>query len=179
MKLIATAVAGFAMCATLFAAQAATFDLTYAGADFDLSATLDAADLGAGDWLITGLSGTVFDGGSEPVSLIPGGPGAFITPSGSFIVDNVLHYPASSGQYFDIDGLAFTASGAEWNLWGNGSSYTLGTCQGGCYTFDYGTAAVAQVPELSTWAMMGLGFAVLGYAGLRRGRRENMAVLTA
>jgi hypothetical protein len=176
MKLITAAFAGLATYATLFAAQAATFDLTYTGADFSVSATLDAADLGGGDWLVTDLSGTVFDGSSEPVSLIPGGPGAFLTPSGSFIVDNVLYYPPGSGQYLDIDGLAFTASGAEWNLWGNGSSYTLGTCQGGCYTFDYGTVAVSQVPELSTWAMMGLGFAVLGYAGLRRGRRESMAV---
>jgi hypothetical protein len=172
MKLITAVVAGFATCAAILAAQAATFDLTYTGADFSLSATLDAADLGGGDWLITDLSGTVFDGSSEPVSLIPGGPGAFLTPSGSFIVDNVLYYPSGSGQYFDIDGLAFTASGAEWNLWGNGSSYTLGTCQGGCYTFDYGTVAVSQVPEISTWAMMALGFACLGLAGYKTTHRR-------
>jgi hypothetical protein len=177
MKLITAAFAGLATCSTLFAAQAATFDLTYTGADFSVSATLDAADLGGGDWLVTDLSGTVFDGSSESASLIPGGPGAFLTPLGSFIVDNVLYYPSGSGQYFDIDGLAFTASGAEWNLWGNGSSYTLGTCLGGCYTIDYGTVAVSQVPEISTWAMMALGFACLGLAGYKTTPRRVGAAI--
>lgn len=176
MKSLIAAVAGLAACVTLSSAQAATFDLTYAGADFSLNATLAADDLGGGDWLITGLSGTVFDGVSEPVSLIPGGPGAFYTPSDSFIVNNVLHYPASSGQYFDIDGLAFTASGAEWNLWGNGSSYSLGTCQGGCFTIDYGTVVVSQVPELSTWAMMMAGFGLLGMAAFRRSSKPTIVV---
>jgi len=177
VKFITAAVALIATCTTLFAAQAATFDLTYTGANFSLSAELDATDLGGGDWLITGLSGTVFYGSSEPVTLIPGGPGAFLTPSGAFIANNVLYYPPSSGQYFDIDGLAFTASGAEWNLWGNGSSYTLGTCQGGCYTFDYGTAVVSQVPEISTWAMMALGFACVGLAGYNTKHRRAEATI--
>ena len=33
-----------------------------------------------------------------------------------------------------------------------------------------GTFSVTAVPEPSTWAMMGLGFASLGFAAFRRGR---------
>lgn len=40
-------------------------------------------------------------------------------------------------------------------------------------------ATQAVVPELSTWAMMLLGAAGLGYAGLRRARRESMPRLMA
>jgi hypothetical protein len=39
--------------------------------------------------------------------------------------------------------------------------------QSGTLTYDY-TPAALTVPESSTWAMMALGFAGLGYAGYRR-----------
>lgn len=37
------------------------------------------------------------------------------------------------------------------------------------------TTVVASAPELSTWAMMALGFAALGYAGIRRSRKDRTA----
>ena len=40
------------------------------------------------------------------------------------------------------------------------------------------TATTGVVPEASTWAMMGLGFAALGYVGPRR-RKANLATLSA
>jgi hypothetical protein len=40
------------------------------------------------------------------------------------------------------------------------------------------TSAVGAVPEASTWAMMALGFAALGYAAARR-RKANLPVLAA
>jgi hypothetical protein len=40
---------------------------------------------------------------------------------------------------------------------------------------DYGSVAVSQVPEPSTWAMMLLGFAGLGYAGFRRASAPRIA----
>jgi hypothetical protein len=33
-----------------------------------------------------------------------------------------------------------------------------------------------SVPEPSTWAMMGLGFAGLGFVGFRRGRKESVSI---
>jgi len=37
-------------------------------------------------------------------------------------------------------------------------------------------AGASVVPETSTWVMMGLGFAGLGYAGLRRGAKDRKAL---
>ncbi len=176
MKTTAVAVALAAALATPCVSHAAVFDLTFVGTTFTLDATLDASSLGGGEWLVTDMTGTVWTNGASPESttLIPGGPGSFLTPSGSFIVDNVLYSPANP-QAFDIDGLPFTAAGGEWNLWGNGSNYTLATCVGGCYTFDYGSDAVSPIPELATWAMLAVGFAALGFAGRRKTRPVSVA----
>ena len=43
-------------------------------------------------------------------------------------------------------------------------------------SFDIGVALSNSVPEASTWAMMAVGFAGLGFAGLRRTRRSAAAV---
>ena len=40
------------------------------------------------------------------------------------------------------------------------------------------TSAVSAIPEASTWAMMALGFAALGYVGSRR-RKAKLAMLSA
>jgi hypothetical protein len=39
-----------------------------------------------------------------------------------------------------------------------------------------GSIAVAGVPEMSTWAMLGLGFASLGFAGTRKREQARIAV---
>ena len=41
--------------------------------------------------------------------------------------------------------------------------------------YDY--LSVSAVPETSTWAMMGLGFASLGYAAFRRARKWSVAIV--
>jgi len=84
---------------------------------------------------------------------------------------------------FDIDGLLFATPqnpGGYWNLWGDSpGDYSLWESSG---PYDYpiqesGTLSVAAVPELSTWAMFGLGFAALGLAGRRRSQRLPEASL--
>ena len=37
------------------------------------------------------------------------------------------------------------------------------------YSLVFGATSPSSVPEPSTWVMLGLGFAGLGYTGLRRG----------
>jgi hypothetical protein len=44
------------------------------------------------------------------------------------------------------------------------------------YVAVIGGLNIATVPEPSTWAMMALGFAGLGFAGYRRGRRASVAI---
>ena len=108
-----------------------------------------------------------------------------------------------SNQYADAFGILFNYDGAEGEIWGNGThgQYIFGPP--GLYTFevasgiqapaDYSTnpytpqvAAVSYyqntdvftvaVPEPSTWAMLALGFAGVGFAG-RRGARMRAAVV--
>ncbi len=58
----------------------------------------------------------------------------------------------------------------------NAKHYTVGTIgliDGGGATE---TGYAPTVPEPSTWAMMALGFAGLGYAGFRRGRRPAISI---
>jgi hypothetical protein len=47
-----------------------------------------------------------------------------------------------------------------------------GTPNAGDYSIVYGPGIQSSVPEPSTWAMMLLGFAGLGLAGYRNGRRK-------
>jgi hypothetical protein len=55
--------------------------------------------------------------------------------------------------------------------------YTVGIIEDGPgdpqYNFTFATPLTASVPETSTWAMMLLGFASLGFAGYRRARRPR------
>ena len=73
----------------------------------------------------------------------------------SFFRDSVIDLGSDWGP--DID-LAF-----GYNLIANGS---------GGFGFDF--AVGSAVPETSTWAMMLMGFAGLGFAGYRR-RRDQLA----
>lgn len=43
----------------------------------------------------------------------------------------------------------------------------------------FATAGVAPVPEPSTWAMMLIGFAGIGYAGYRSARKRSVAAAAA
>ena len=172
MKTTTIAAALAAALATSSVASATTFDLSYTGADFSLTATL-----GGGDYLVTGLVGTVTDGGGpEAITLLPGGPGEFSSPSGTFQLDNVLFSPPNPTS-FDFFGLGFTASGDEWNLCaatvsGCPAVYTLFQFNPstGALVTDSGSAIVSEVPEPATWAMLALGFVGLGLVGSRKAR---------
>lgn len=162
---------------TLLAASAAsaeTFTLKFAGADLSapVTYTLDALGPGHqgfsggpdqtwgftsssnGGWLDFSPDGVTvaIEGGAETAIL------QAIPPTPFFITTQVGTYDAGTRDFFDLRfvGVTFSAPtiipivDASWN----GEHQT-------------GTLTIAAVPEPATWAMMVLGFLVMGFAGYR------------
>jgi hypothetical protein len=165
--------------ATTVPATAATYNFSYTGAlSGDLiittSDTLDAV----GGFDITGVSGTF--GGNAITSLFnnPNQPNPSV---GAFTWDNVL-FP-SGVLAFDRFGIAFTTATGTFNIFdaiADGGTtdtttpYGLIVAETGAETFGTGTLTAA-VPEPSTWAMMILGFAGVGYMTYRRRKVAALA----
>jgi PEP-CTERM motif len=74
----------------------------------------------------------------------------------NFFGNNRLHLASGGGQFFDL-------------------SYSLTEMPIGGFQFDY----IVTVPEPSTWAMLLVGFAGLGFAGYRRSGKANAAQVAA
>ena len=160
---------------TASAASATVYKLTFEAFDSELTAagefTVNAADE------VTAISGFISGLTDQTISSVSPNPnfsGPAYSLDGSFIYNNLYH---PSGMSFDIDGLLFASAhnpGGYWNLWGNSpGNYSLWE-SAGSYNYpiqESGTLSVAAVPELSTWAMFGLGFAGLGLACRRRAPR--------
>jgi hypothetical protein len=122
--------------------------------------------VGGGFWAFSGT--LTVTGSSDPsilgtYSLLTGGPGATYTPSGAFIIDNVV-YP--SNPALDTYGLGFVGvGGLEINIWGNSpGNYSFYSYNGGGYNVAYTGTGTFAVPEpsalilLSCFALVGLGF---------------------
>jgi hypothetical protein len=154
-------------------ASASTYDVTFTGSFFDVFVELQV------------------DGSNNVTSISPGGTvsGAFVgspaavtalEPPGnpSWIYDN--QFNAAGNPVVSNGGILFLAGGFDYNLYSVGSGpsslYYLSTFNpdGTLYNpGDLGTLKVAAVPEPSTWAMMILGFAGIGFLTYRR---KNKAV---
>jgi hypothetical protein len=164
------------MLLTASSANATVYKFTFESFDSELVATGEITVSAADE--VTAISGRISGLVDQTISSITPNPnfsGAAYSPDGSFIYNN-LYYP--SGMAFDIDGVLFTTAenpGGYWNLWENSpGNYSLWE-SADSYNYpieESGTLSVAAVPELSTWAMMGLGFAGLGVAGRGRARRR-------
>ncbi len=160
---------------TVSAANASVYKFDYqaSGANLEASGefTVDAG--GEVTWIKGTISGQVDATISEMVAN-SNFPGAAFSPDGAFIYDNLFH---GGTQPLDVDGLLFTSktgAGGYWNLWGNSATnYSLyQSAQGGGYpVMTSGSFSAVTAPEPSTWVMLALGFASLGYAAARRGPR--------
>jgi hypothetical protein len=98
--------------------------------------------------------------------------------NGPFIYDNLF---TGGNPVFDNNGIPFATAGnpgGSWNLWGNGSdNYSLyESVPNVGYAIEATGTFAAAAPEPSTWALMLMGFAGLGYAAFRRGGRRACRV---
>jgi hypothetical protein len=164
-----------AMLLTVSPANATVYGFTFESLDSKLTSTGEITVNAADE--VTAVAGQISGLVDETIASVTPNPdfsNPAYSPDGSFIYNNV-YYP--SGMTFDIYGMLFATAqnpGGYWNLWGNSAgSYSLWE-SGSPYNYpieESGTLSVAAVPELSTWAMMGLGFAGLTFAGRRRAPR--------
>ena len=111
-------------------------------------------------------------------------------------VFTVQNPPGSGGANFEIDNIYYVGTGNSnlsyqggiGLLLANGASYylsanTLGSTASGpglgdgqYYDWLGGKSPIASAPEASTWAMMALGFAGLGFAATRRSRKTSVGI---
>ena len=180
--------AAMALSAVASSASATVFMYTFTGTGgTTASGTLNATANGGGSY--TATSGTIIDVGPispGPGSLIPNpsAPGATTSPSVFFIYDN----QAIPGQdpLLTSAGLLFMIGGNEVNIFYDLGNYELfsnngiqGATGGAGGSFEFGTFTLTQaaVPEPATWAMMMLGFGMIGFAA--RNRRQQVRVTYA
>ena len=98
----------------------------------------------------------------------PGGSGTF-----SITGDTILMEAIGGGKPSQMIVPAIADGGTYASTTVTAATFSFGT---GPDTFVDGTPAV---PELSTWAMMLIGFAGLGYAAWRGGRNGRVSIIEA
>lgn len=161
MKKLIYSVAALAFMATTPVA-AATYVFTLSSSLGSGSGNLTTVgDASQGFSEITSLSG-VFAGGS--ISLLA--PGLY--PTG-FANDNLF---TATAPFFNSNGLSFSANGSNYNLYRNGSNVQLCGVTAECTlasSTTFSATLAPAVPEPGTWAMMLLGFGMVGF-GLRSRR---------
>ena len=133
----------------------------------------------------TGAAGHVdeYNGAIGPFSFGPGNFSNATTGAGDLVGVQAVRGDPSVGFIFVPMGYASGAPLSDTATYAGQSFATLGLAPGVyLYTFGSGTNAdtftvevSAPVPEPSTWAMMLIGFAGLGFAGYRASRRESAA----
>jgi hypothetical protein len=165
-------------------AEAKLYDFTFDGGGIDIDGQLVTSDLlnSIGGFDITMITGTVISGtvnGSHISGLVanPSAPNAAVSPDGLYIFNNVLF--ATGTLLLDNNGVLFNGPGGEYNIFTSNSTYILADNAPGVGSYipgTEGTFTVTGVPELSTWAMMIIGF---GGVGLQMRRRSNGAAATA
>jgi hypothetical protein len=174
MKLISLAILALGGAVPLLAVGTAsaaveTFDWELTGLSPSLGyaplqggGTLTASSNGDGSWTVEAVTGEV---GGETISGVT-----------TYYLSNNLVYPGSQ-ELVSTGGFAFvTDTGADvdiFSFYGQGSVVSPGNNYGEMSSAGFGVGTftmTAAVPELSTWAMMGVGFAALAFAGYRKTR---------
>lgn len=126
-------------------------------------------DASSGLTLIESLTGTF--GGASMTLLAPG---SYPLPL-STANDNLF---TTAFPYFTFNGMSFSASGTNYNIWNNNGALSACSTGRSCFQSASFTASevTAAVPEPGTWAMMLLGFGFVGGAMRSAKRRQKITV---
>ncbi|WP_242186542.1 PEPxxWA-CTERM sorting domain-containing protein [Sphingomonas sp. CARO-RG-8B-R24-01] len=173
-------VASLALATVASSASAASFVFTFSGTGGinGASGTLEAMD--NGDGTFTATSGTInaFGTVASGAGTLTAGSGN--SPSGFFTYDDTL-LPGQN-PLLTAGGLLFEIAGAEINIYsapGGTDPYVLYSNSGANATGNFALSEIsAAVPETATWAMMLMGFGMVG-AGLRSHKRSTVRVTYA
>ena len=152
-------------------ASAAVFDFSYTDGGNTFGSGQFLTDDVNSPFLITSVTGSeTYQGVTEAIT----GVGAVNSYASN---DNILSFPAAPG-FVTFSGITFTTATDAFNIGFLNPIYGIvqqSTDPGGFFGPPPGVAltdfSVSAVPEPSTWAMMLLGFAGLGFA-FRRSRRK-------
>ncbi len=154
-----------------FAAATATFPTSVTLGFYDVGSLMTVGGQVGTNFTLSTSSYETIAPGSQPTNIVIavlGGSGQALTagtPYLLFITSSNLALPeylGSGNGIFIDDGVLDLAPGQTYKLIGN--------------SYDIGVALSNSVPEASTWAMMTIGFAGLGFAALRRTRRSRAAI---
>ena len=166
--------------ATVSAAQATVYYFTF---DSPSESIVGQLTVDASDNEVTNLTGTLSGAVNDTINGFltnPSFPSTVSLPDNVFIYDNVF-YPGQA-SLVDVYGVVFTTAGnpgGYWNLWsGAPGNYSLDESNAaGDYpiAIDGGRLDPTPVPEPSTWAMMLMGLAGVGFVAYRRGRKDRLA----
>jgi hypothetical protein len=153
---------------------------------------LHAIDDGLGDGGMLAVSGSLtMTGGSlagNTFALLTAGPAVTLSPTGNFIVDNLV-YPGNNaangvnnGQgglgaianpsFLDNGGLLFGQSGFDLNIWGNGANDYAIDWTGGGVTSGAKFKMSLATPEPASLTLLGIG--AVGLAGTWWRKRRTL-----
>lgn len=143
-------------------ASAAVYSFNFDGANFDVVGSF-----------VTDVSNNVLSISGNVTGLASGAIDALVTGSSPFTAPSGHQWTFSNtfdGSVFSGDGVVFSfGAGNYGNIYTAGNTFLSVDAPPEFFNpGDAGTLTVSAVPEASTWLMMLLGFAGLGFAAYRR-----------